>query len=139
MKRCSGRVVLVALALSMLPGLSLAQEGLSNEQLKRMYDDAVVQLKSAQDRRNELARENEKLKARMAQLEHDLEARQAALNSIADHTFQARSEWAAFKDFLATDPSIRVQWQLFLEHNLFPEPDLGDIIDCDWPLSACHK
>ena len=139
MKRCSGRVVLVALALSMLPGLSLAQEGLSNEQLKRMYDDAVVQLKSAQDRRNDLARENEKLKGHIAQLEHELAAKQSALDTIADRTFQARSEWAAFTDFLASEPSIRVQWQLFLEHNLFPEPNLSDFIDCDWPLSALCK
>ena len=113
---------------------SFAQDGLSSDQLRRMYDDAVAQLKTAQDRRNELARENEKLRARIAQLEKDLEQARTAANTIADKTFQARSEHAAFQEFLAANPSIRIQWQIFIEKSLLAAPGSTDPLGLDWPL-----
>ena len=113
---------------------ALAQDGLSSDQLRRMYDDAVVQLKTAQDRRNELARENKKLSDRIAQLEKELQQAQAANSVLADRTFQARSERAAFQEFLAVNPSIRLQWRLFSEKSPLVMPALGDLFGVDWPL-----
>jgi septal ring factor EnvC (AmiA/AmiB activator) len=114
-----------------------AQDELSSEQLRRMYDDAVVQLKTAQDRRNELARENQKLRDRIAELEKlakQADKAQAALNVLADKTFEARAERAAFQEFLAANPSIRIQWQLFREKSLLAAPASGDPLCTDWPL-----
>jgi regulator of replication initiation timing len=116
-------------------------DNLSSEQLRRMYGDAVVQLKTAQDRRNELARENtelakenEKLRAKIAQLEREVQQAQTATNAIADKTFQARAERAAFQEFLAVNPSIRIQWQIFTEKSLLAAPDSGGLPGADWPL-----
>jgi outer membrane murein-binding lipoprotein Lpp len=136
MRRLGSLALIISVSLLWLPAAVLGQEGLSNEQLKRAYDDAVVQLKTAQDRRNELARESEKLKARITQLEKDLEQSRSAANALADKTFQVRAEHAAFTDFLRDNPAVRVQWQLFLEKNLLACPDAGDLIDHDWPLPA---
>jgi hypothetical protein len=119
-----------------VPGV-LAQDGLSSDQLRRMYDDAVVQLKTAQDRRNELARENEKLRSRLIQLESiqkELDKVQRDANITADKTFQARSEHAAFQEFLAANPFIRIQWQAFSGKNLLDAPSCGDPLGVDWPL-----
>jgi hypothetical protein len=116
---------------------TLAQEGLSSEQLRRMYDDAVVQLKTAQDRRNELARENDKLRSRITQLEtveKELEKEMAAANARADKTFSARSERAAFQEFLAANPTIRIQWQTFMARGMPGMPGSRDLLGLDWPF-----
>ena len=86
-----GLVLLLGAMIGFSPALLPAQDGLNSEQLKRMYDDAVVQLKNAQDRRNELAHENEKIRGRVAELEKQTTELQASLNKLADKTFQARS------------------------------------------------
>ena len=129
---------LVGMLLAAIPAGVLGQDGLSTEQLKRMYDDAVVQLKTAQNSRNDLARDNEKLKARLAQLEGELKQTQADANAVADATFQARAERAAFVEFLHLNPSTGVQWHLFLEKNLLASPDPADLLDHNWPL-PCRK
>ncbi len=119
-----------------VPG-TLAQEGLSSDQLRRMYDDAVVHLKTAQDRRNELAREVEKLRGRITQLEgseKELEKVRAAASTLADKTFQARSEHAAFREFLAANPSIRIKWRAFVGSDVPGLPSTGDPLGIDWPL-----
>ena len=130
--------VLVAAAVFALKApCALAQDGLSSDQLRRMYDDAVVQLKTAQDRRNELARENEKLRSRIIQLEQvekQLQQVQAAVNKLADQTFQARSEHAAFQEFLTANPSIRIQWQAFSGRNSLGMSAFCDPFGVDWPL-----
>lgn len=116
---------------------ALAQDGLSSDQLRRMYDLAVVQLKTAQDRRNELARENEKLRTRIIQLEHvekELQQVQAAANTLADKTFQARSERAAFQEFLTANPSICLRWQVFADQSPLGTAAFCDPLGVDWPL-----
>ena len=132
--------VFVAAVIALEVPCVLAQEGLSSDQLRRMYDDAVVQLKTAQDRRNELARENEKLRSRLIQLDaiqKELEKVQREANLTADKTFQARSEHAAFREFLAANPFIRLQWQAFLGNDLPGVASCDDPLGVDWPLP--HK
>lgn len=129
--------VFVAAAIALQVPCVLAQDGLSSDQLRRMYDDAVVQLKTAQDRRNELARENEKLRSRPIQLEaiqKELDKVQREANIVADKTFEARSEHAAFQEFLAANPFIRIQWQAFSGKCLLDVPSCGDPLGVDWPL-----
>lgn len=129
-----GGLILVGTAMFWLPALAVAADGLSSEQLKRMYDDTVVQLRTAQDRRNELARENEKLQARIAQLEKELEQTRENATAVADKTFQARAERAAFAEFLRSNPAVRLQWQAYLQQNLLGTPEVKDPLDRDWPL-----
>jgi len=121
-----------------------AQEPPQPAELQKMYDDALAQLKAAQDRKNELGIENESLKARIAELEKqvaDTQSRvttlEAAVAESADKTFFYRSHYAAWQTFLSRYPQLMTQWKVFLENGLLSVPhQVPEFIDTDWPLSA---
>lgn len=115
----------------------------SPDQLKKMYDDTLVQLKSAQDRKNELAKENETIKAKVEELSKQLAAarvenqdlqRQVAENG--DKTFYLRSYHAAWQSFLRDHPDILGRWQQFIDSDIrgLSEP-IPSLIDPAWPLN----
>jgi hypothetical protein len=62
-----------AVALAAGATIALAQDANNPEQLKKLYDDALAQLKAAQDRKNELATQNEQLTAKVAELQKQLD------------------------------------------------------------------
>lgn len=128
------RAFAVVALLLLVPVFVVAQDQLTSEQLRRMYDDAVAQMRSAQDRRNELARENEKLRGRIQELEDKLATLQAQLTSITDSTFRARSESSTFSEFMQSNVDVRARWQAFLQKSLFTGPDPKQLLDPDWPL-----
>jgi septal ring factor EnvC (AmiA/AmiB activator) len=108
-------------------GRAWAQE--SPEQLRKMYNDALAQLKSAQERRNALALENERLTAQVAELQTQLNQSRDDLGSLrraaADwdaKTFFLRCQYAAWQRFIARYPRLAEQWKLFLDANVFAEP-----------------
>ena len=74
---------LLPLALPLLfaafPSIGFAQDEPKPDELKKMYADALSQLKSVQDRRNELAQANEALTAKVK----DLETKLATTNTEA--------------------------------------------------------
>src|SRR5580658_6923786 len=97
-------------------GVALGQDSPQPEQLKKMYDDALGQLRQAQERKNELATENEKLNAKIADLQKQLDAaiakndeltRQSA--ALADQTFILRSHDAAWKEFIHYYPRLEAR------------------------------
>jgi flagellar biosynthesis GTPase FlhF len=119
-----------------------AQE--STEQLHRMYDDALKELKAAQERKAQLAEENDKLKANVEDLKKQLAAanQQAAdlkreQTEQADKTFYLRSHYAAWQAFLRQYPELLGRWKAFMEADfLSPKPGLPPItIDGQWPPS----
>ncbi len=126
--------VLVGLVLS--PIAVLAQDDLTSDQLRRMYEDALSQLKSAQDRRSELARENENLRAQITELEQKVRELQEQLDTIADVTLRVRSERAAWDAFLEAEPAIRRIWLGFLHENTLPRLDYRTVLDSNWPFYA---
>jgi hypothetical protein len=70
----------------------------------------------------------------LEQVEKQLQQVQAAANMLADKTFQVRSEHAAFQEFLAANPSIRLQWQAFVGQSPLGLPAFCDPLGVDWPL-----
>jgi septal ring factor EnvC (AmiA/AmiB activator) len=114
------------------------------EDLQRMYKDTLVQLKAAQDRKAELGTQNEKLTARVAELEKQAQASGAQIDELkrqvadfSDRTFFLRSSYAAWQQFLANKPDVRMQWQFFLQSSAPTEPMQGPVfMDPEWPLSA---
>ncbi len=76
--------VIVMAAILLMTAAAGADEPLKPEQLKKAYDDALVQLKAAQDRKAELAKENEALAAKVEDLKKQLAA------SSADRVDEAR-------------------------------------------------
>src|SRR4051812_18256967 len=110
-------VTTVVTALAASPSQSLAQDQPNNnpEELNRKYQDALAQLKSAQDRKNELAAENEKLNARVGDLEKQLEEAKRTAATFAEQTFRLRSHYAAWHAFLRRYPVLLEKWKLFIE------------------------
>src|SRR5262245_48165835 len=94
---------------------AMAQEQPSAEELNRKYADALSQLHAAQDRKNELASENETLKKRVEQLEKQLADvnRQAA--TWSEQTFRLRVHYAAWQAFLQRYPLLLEKWKIFVE------------------------
>jgi len=113
------------------------------EDLKKLYNDTLVQLKAAQDRRAELAAENQKLTARIAELEKQLQAADAQNDQLrrhaadaAEHSFFLRSYYAAWTQFISTNPDVKRQWDLFLNRSMPPcLPQPAAFFDPQWPLS----
>ena len=131
--------LLAMLSVLVLPSAAPAalQDGLTQEQLRKMYDDALVQLKGSQDRKAELAGENEKLQARVAELEKQLGEARNELAAQAERTFFLRAHYAAWQTFLSRYPSLLQQWKVFMEADVLTGPhEIPQWMDPDWPLSS---
>lgn len=121
-------------------------------ELRRMYEDVVAQLKQAQERKLELATENERLlaerdalTARVTELEAEVErlkGRAAAAESrglageqeaarLAASTWELRSLVAAWDAFISSDTALRRKWDAYLQSDA-----VGPMwwLDRDWPL-----
>src|SRR3954468_16827908 len=96
---------------------AFAQDGGSPEQLKKLYDDALAQLKAAQDRKNELAQQNEQLTAKVTDLEKQLDQVRGEVLELRRHdaesaekTFFLRSHYAAWQGFVENYPELKARW-----------------------------
>lgn len=131
--RCRVWVIVGAVVLGFLSaGEARAQEEIKPEQLRKMYDDAIANLKAAQDRKNQLAEENEKLKADIARLQgevNELHIRTRSLEGdaarFAARTYDLRLHLAAWEQFIQRHPSLRIKWELFLQSPVRVEPVPG--------------
>ena len=117
--------VAMALTLVLSARLALAQDAATPEQLKKLYGDALGQLKAAQDRKNELAQQNEQLTAKVAELQKQLDqSRGEALElkrkdaESAEKTYFLRSHYAAWQGFVDRYPELKARWKHFLETDL---------------------
>jgi septal ring factor EnvC (AmiA/AmiB activator) len=132
-----------AIFLSAAP-IAKADDEPKPEQLKQMYENTLAQLKSAQERKTQLAAENEQLKAKVVELEKQMQAvatKAADLEkqseAYAEKTFFLRAHYSAWQDFLRRYPRMQIRWRVFLENDLLtPRNDLPVFVDPDWPWSA---
>jgi hypothetical protein len=142
------RGVVVALvgvaALVGSPGSVAAQENPNPEQLKKAYDDALTQLKAAQERKNQLAAENEKLNSTIAGLQKELAAANARMEEMkrvdaehAEKSFFLRSHYMAWQNFIKSYPEVLTRWKTFLGNEFVtpPEEVPAEIVDPVWPMS----
>jgi len=120
--------------------VGFADDAIKPEQLKKMYDDALAQLKSAQDRKAELARENEVLGAKLQEVQKQLAATQEQVQSLkreiaqsSDRSYVLLSYQNAWKNFLRHHPDWLLQWKLFLSRSVFNFPaEFPDSLSYDW-------
>jgi hypothetical protein len=107
---------LVVCGLSSRPHVARAQDAASNnpDELKKSLADALNQLKAAQDRKNELATENEKLKQKIAEQEQQLTELHRDAAEHAARTWHLRSQAAAWEAFLQRYPNLLNRWKVFL-------------------------
>jgi len=134
----------VAIFVCVLSSTSWAQEEPKPEQLRKMYDDALKQLKEAQERRNELATQNEQLAKQVEDLKKQLDAStalaaglQERVDAHAEESFKYRSTLAAWEVFLNLQPVLRAKWKVFLEREPLSVPSEPPVmLDPNWPISA---
>ena len=123
--------------------LALAQDASNPEQMKKLYEDALTQLKAAQDRKNELAMQNEQLTAKSAELQKQLDAARSEMLELkrrdaenAEKTFDLRSHQAAWKAFVERYPELKARWNQFLEKDILAAGnEMPKLLDGDWPMS----
>jgi len=124
-------------------GFVLAQDANNPEQLKKQYADALTQLKAAQDRKNELATQNEQLTAKVAELTKQLDQARGEMLELrrqdaenAEKSFYLRSHHAAWQTFIERYPELKMRWKQFLEKDVLATGnELPDLLDPMWPLT----
>ncbi|MCS7034263.1 MAG: hypothetical protein NZ561_09745 [Phycisphaerae bacterium] len=109
-------------AILLICSVAAAQEPGNPEELRKLYHDALAQLKAAQDRKNELAAENERLSARVSELEQQLARCSAESMDFAERTWFLRSHYAAWQQFIQRYPRLKLQWEAFLRADTFDIP-----------------
>jgi TolA-binding protein len=90
--------------------LAVYAQGPSAEQLQKQLDDANSQLKSAQDRKNELAQENQKLQKQLEDLRARSEQTRQRLETIENRAYYMREHYAAWQLFVEANPALRAMW-----------------------------
>jgi predicted nuclease with TOPRIM domain len=126
-----------------LTGLAFGQEPPKYDVLKKMYDDAVASLKGAQESKNQLATKNEELVKQVGELQKQLDAvtrerdelqRQAA--TYAEQTYNLRSYYAAWQDFMKRYPALQAKWKVFLDLELLKagSEDAPALVEPGWPF-----
>ena len=104
MRRRLSVVALTGAVLWSSGGAILAQDQNNPDVLRKELAETMSQLKAAQDRKNELANEYEKLKAQMAVMQKQLDEAQRAVANNAESNYSLRAERAAWNAFLDRDP-----------------------------------
>jgi predicted nuclease with TOPRIM domain len=122
--------------------VAAAQEAPKYDVLQKMYEQSKLSLKAAQDEKNQLATKNEELTKQVAELQKQLETvskerdeltRQAA--TYAEKTFNLRSFYATWQDFMKRYPSLQARWKVFLDAELLKsgnEPP--SLVEPEWPF-----
>jgi septal ring factor EnvC (AmiA/AmiB activator) len=132
----------MAMVLLLMPAvISRGDEPVKPEQLKKAYDDALVQLKAAQDRKAELAKENDALSAKVEELKKQLAESQAQVESLKhdvsdseEKTFYLRSYHAAWQSFMRRYPEVMARWKLYLGDSMMCVPrEMPDMVKQDSP------
>ena len=140
--RTSSWVVAGLLVLAASAWSAAGQEAPKYDDLKKMYNDAVGSLKSAQEAKNQLATENEKLAKQVAELQKQLEAAnkerdelQRQANTHAERTFNLRSHYAAWQEFLKKYPALHAKWKVFLDAELLQGANEAPaLVEPVWPF-----
>lgn len=107
------------------------------DQLKASYEETVRQLQQSQDRKNQLANENEQLKARVAELQGKLDA----IDAQARQAEFLRGQYVAWQTFIERYPQLLKRFRIFGGIGTpsavvaSPEP----YFDPEWPFSAAAR
>jgi hypothetical protein len=124
-------------AMALSCGLVFAQDE-PQADYKKMYADALVQLKQAQERKNELALEKADVEKKLDSVQTKLDEANRVAAGYAGKTFFLRAHYAAWQEFVSHSPKIQQQWDIFLAgaSESTTSPTTQQLIDTDWPLSA---
>lgn len=107
----------------------------------KLLKETEDKLKDAQDRRAQLADQNTKLAAQIADLKKTIETQSAQIVDLktqaagfADKTLFLTTHYTAWKQFIAANPAVKVQWEFFEKTAATFIPQSPLFIDPNWPL-----
>jgi peptidoglycan hydrolase CwlO-like protein len=134
--------ITVAAVMGFGTSIALGQAPAKYEDLKNAYDSAVGSLKAAQEAKNQLAQKNEELTKQVTELQKQLEAAnkdrdelQRQANTYAERTFNLRSQYAAWQEFLKKYPALAARWKVFLDGELLRGGEqMPALMDPAWPF-----
>ena len=140
MRTCA--CLVVTLCLLAATGTALAEDKPNPDQLKKAYDDALVQLKAAQNSKNDLALQNDKLAKQVDDLKKQLAGAQGQIESlrrqVSDNdrkTFSLRAYQSAWQSFLRAHPELLARWNAFLADDVLALPhEHPALLDFTLPL-----
>jgi septal ring factor EnvC (AmiA/AmiB activator) len=122
-------LVCMMIAVCLLSGAARAQDKPNPDELKKAYDDALGQLRAAQDSKNALAKENDQLRRQVEDLKKQLAAGQGQIENlkreVSDNdrkTFYLRACQGAWQNFLRAHPEVMVRWKAFLAGDVLALP-----------------
>jgi predicted nuclease with TOPRIM domain len=114
----------------------LAQNQPDPEQLAKMLEDSTNQLKAAQDRKNELATENQKLQKRLAEVEQQSSELRSRLETLENRAFFLREHYAAWQQFVEMNPPIRAMWLGYFNATKNLPVSIDDLLgEGNWPFA----
>lgn len=129
--------LMIWVAVLVSASLCWAQEP-SYAELKKSYDDTLKQLEMAQQRKNELARENEELRPLKKQYEQLAAWKKEAQRRLEDlenqsrawatRTYLLRMEQAAWREFVAKDSKLKAKWDAFLNTAILDIPQALPVV-----------
>ena len=107
-----------------------------------LLKETEQKLKDAQDRKAELAKENTKLTAQIAELQKTNKTQSAQIEDLktqiagfADKTLFLTTHYNTWKQFIAANPAIKAQWELFENVTSAFTTQSPFFMDANWPLS----
>lgn len=142
--RCSYPLIalLISATFSLAP-IARGDDASSPDQLKRMYDDTLSQLKDTQQRKTQLAADNEQLKAKVAELQQQLvqQGKMTELEKqnaeLAEREFYLQSHYTVWQQFLHQFPLLEIKWKSFINTDLAtPRTDQPTLLEPYWPSIA---
>jgi len=137
------RRIFVGVTVLMLAGIVRGQD-VKPDDLKKLLIETRAELKTAQDRKAELAMENEKLSSQVSDLAKANKAQAAQLDDLkrkaaafADRTLFLSTQYAAWTQFINLNPTVKMQWSIFEDTIAAGASGQSPLfMDTNWPLSG---
>ncbi|HEX8323147.1 MAG TPA: hypothetical protein VF595_04460 [Tepidisphaeraceae bacterium] len=120
----------VAIALFATAAAAIAQAPNPEQQ------DLLNQLRAAQDRKNELATENNKLRKQLTDLEKKVAEQSDQLSTLDNRAYYLREHYAAWEQFLDNNPAVRSMWLAFFSNAAAAERATDLLGDGRWPFAV---
>jgi len=116
--------------------VALAQNQPSIDQLQTMYQDALNQLKDAQNRKNELATRNQELQKKLADTETERDRLNERLMGLETTAYYLREHYSAWQEFIDQNPPLRVMWFTYFTSGELMENVENILGDGKWPFGV---
>ena len=115
---------------------SSAQNSPNAEQLQAMLLDAQNQLKDAQNRKNELATQNQDLQKKLADTDAERQQLKDRVVTLENSGYYFRLHYTAWQEFIDQNPSLRVVWFSYFTSGELMERVTTIIGDGTWPFNV---